>query len=198
MPALGILTFVTLFTAYPLVDAPAERVSEWGGEVFAPRHANRPLHLANLHGFVAHKEWHALGVPLSMKLGGTLSRATGQIIQLEGDINDGSLREQHHDSPAWGVGPSIEAKAALWTTPTVRWAMDLMASGMWYDRPFPAGGLRYNGMFQIGPSLEFTLSHQQSLSLGAHWMHLSNGHGLTPKNPSYEGHGLVLRYRLVM
>lgn len=193
MPGLGVVTFVTLFGAYPLVDVPAERINEVGGDTFAPIHADRQLHLTNAHVYVLRKDISALR--LTLKLGASVSRATGHITQLQGSDGDGPM-QQDHDSPAWGIGPSIEAKAAIWTTPAARLTMDLSAAGMLYDRAFPAGGLHYNGVFQIGPSVEFSIGPRQSLSVGARWLHLSNGHGLTPRNPSFEGRGLVVRYQL--
>lgn len=193
MPGLGVVTFVTLFGAYPLVDVPAERINEFGVDTFAPIHADRQLHLTNAHAYVLQKDISALR--LSLKFGASVSRATGHITQLQGSDSDG-LMQQNYDSPAWGIGPSIEAKAAIWTTHSVRLTMDLSAAGMLYDRAFPAGGLRYNGVFQIGPSVDFAIGPRQSLSVGARWLHLSNGHGLTPQNPSFEGRGLVVRYQL--
>lgn len=194
MQGLGVVTFVSLFVAYPLVDVPAERINELGGDAFVPIHADRQLHLTNAHVYVLRKEISALR--LSLKLGVSLSRTTGHITQLQGSLNDGGLRQQNYDSPAWGIGPSMEARAAIWTTSAARLTMDLSAAGMLYDRAFPAGGLRYNGVFQIGPSVDFAIGPRQSLSVGARWIHLSNGHGLSPRNPSFEGRGLVVRYQL--
>jgi hypothetical protein len=193
MPGLGVVTFVTLFGAYPLVDVPAERINEFGVDAFAPIHADRQLHLTNAHAYVLQKDISALR--LSLKFGASVSRATGLITQLQGSGSDG-LMQQNYDSPAWGIGPTIEAKAAIWTTPAARLTMDLSAAGMLYDRAFPAGGLRYNGVFQIGPSVDFAIGPRQSLLVGARWLHLSNGHGLTPRNPSFEGRGFVVRYQL--
>lgn len=65
-----------------------------------------------------------------------------------------------------------------------------------YDRPFPAGGDHYNGMFQIGPSFSFTPARGHTLTLGYRWMHVSNGQGLGAHNPAYEGKGVVLRYQM--
>lgn len=140
MPGLGVVTFVTLFGAYPLVDVPAERINEFGVDAFAPIHADRQLHLTNAHAYVLQKDISALR--LSLKFGASVSRATGLITQLQGSGSDG-LMQQNYDSPAWGIGPTIEAKAAIWATPAARLTMDLSAAGMLYDRAFPAGGLRY-------------------------------------------------------
>jgi hypothetical protein len=64
-----------------------------------------------------------------------------------------------------------------------------------YDRDFPAGGARYNGTFQIGPSLTWQATRADSFSLGYRATHTSNGQGLTAGNPGYDARGVTLRWR---
>lgn len=194
MTGLGIVTFITLFGAYPLVDSPASRINELGIDSYEPLNSDRQLNLTNANVYFLQKELKTIG--LTLKLGATLSRATGHITQLEEIDGTGFLRSQQYDSPAWGIGPSIEARFKVFESSRARLTMDLSASGMLYDREFPAGGLRYNGMFQIGPTMDVTFGKGHTLSVGAKWLHLSNGHGLTPRNPSFEGSGITVRYQI--
>jgi hypothetical protein len=194
--ALGVITLAGMFGGYPLMDAPAQRIAEFGLDRLAPTKADRDLETTNVHIYLRQKRYDPLR--LQLRLGGTLSRVTGSITQLTGSFEEGTLREETLPSPAWGIGPSAEAKFALLRTAPATLDLDFSAAVLLYDRDFPAGGKRYNGMFQIGPSVTFPLDSGSAFSLGYRWMHVSNGHSLGPENPAYEARGVTLRYRLVL
>jgi len=193
MPAaLGVLTLVSLFTGFAVIDAPRERVNGGGVDGFATTQANRQLHLVNAHVYLVQK---AVDPPnLVLRLGLSVSRATGSITQVVGSLEDGTLRQEVIASPALGLGPSAEAKLSIFRIGSALLSLDVSAAAMLYDRPFPAGGMRYDGMFQVGPGVDFSSRPGQHLALGVRWLHISNGHGLSPRNPMFEGRGLVLRY----
>jgi lipid A 3-O-deacylase len=188
----GVLTLLTLFGAFPVLDGPATGIAEVGMDRLAPTHDDRTLQTTNLHFFFTEKSWDP--VRLKIRLGGTLSRVTGEITQLTGSFEDGTLRTERFDSPAWGVGPVAEARFDAWRARRMTLSADLSAGLMLYDRAFPAGGEHYNGMFQIGPTVTWELDRSYRVSVGYRWMHVSNGRGPGPDNPSYEAGGMMLRF----
>lgn len=187
---------VSLFTGFAAIDTPRERINEAGVDGFAPTQANRQLHLVNAHVYLVQKSVDPLN--LALRLGVSASHATGNITQIVGSLDEGTLRQEVLASRAWGLGPSGEAKFSIFRTGSLLLSLDVSAAAMLYDRPFPAGGMRYGGMFQVGPSLGFSPRPGQQVTFGARWLHISNGHGLSPRNPMFEGRGLVLRYLVPM
>ena len=182
--AWGLLTLAGLFGGYALADAPSTHIHDFGLDRFEPLHANRQLHLTNAHAYLRERRFE--NWPLTLRLGLVAQHARGEITQLTD-----SLSEQTLDSPGHGLGVSAEARLRVWGG----FHLDASAAPMLYDRRFPAGGTHYNGMFQAGPSFSWPMGSGQ-WTLGARWLHISNGRGLGPDNPSTEGRGLVLRYQL--
>lgn len=183
----GILWVVSLFGGYALSDAPAMPIDEWGMDRLAPLHANRQIDTTSL-------QWRArekvlLDGRASLRLGATVSRATGRIEQVGAD---GAYTLE---SPAWGVGPAMDGRFTLIERGGWRLTMDASAAVLVYDRRFPAGGYHYNGMLQLGPSIGFAAGSRGHFDAGWRWMHVSNGQGLGPHNPSYEARGLTLRWQ---
>lgn len=164
-------------------------IQEFGLDRLAPLHANRQIHTTSLHWRLREKQWWDGRVAL--RLGATLSRPTGSITQ------PGPNGIDLLDSPAWGLGPAVDAQLRLVRGTGWRLQLDTSAAVLLYDRRFPAGGDHYNGMLQLGPSIAWQLpAGRGELELGWRWMHVSNGQGLGPHNPSYEGRGITLRWRL--
>jgi hypothetical protein len=182
--AWGLLTLAGLFGGYALVDTPATHLQEFGLDRFEPLHADRQIHLTNAHAVLREKQ--TAGGALSLRLGLVAQHARGEITQLTD-----TLAQQTLDSPGTGLGLSAEARLRLWGG----LHLDASAAPMLYDRRFPAGGTHYNGMFQAGPSFSWPMGTGR-WTIGARWLHISNGRGLGPDNPSTEGRGLVLRYQL--
>ena len=185
MPGTGILTLLTLFGGYAVADGDAERLHLVELSRIAPLHADRQLHVTRLQGFGWQKTVPAAG--LRLRAGVTVLRATGRITQLEGSYDEGTLRSVELDSPGWGIGPAVEA--GLTVARAGPWALGVEGSAavLAHDRRFPAGGMHYIGQFDLGPSLRWHGPGGGELAFGVRWSHLSNGHGLTPRNPSYEG-----------
>lgn len=85
--------------------------------------------------------------------------------------------------PSWRVRPFVRASAGL----------------LFFLRdPFLPGGDVYEFMLDFGGGVEVSLGERVVLGLHAHYSHLSNGQGLGPFNPAFDGLGvgLDLRYAL--
>ena len=85
--------------------------------------------------------------------------------------------------PSWRVRPFARASAGL----------------LFFLRdPFLPGGDVYDFMLNFGGGVEVSLSDHFVMGLHAHYSHLSNGQGLGPFNPAFDGigAGLDLRYSL--
>jgi hypothetical protein len=63
------------------------------------------------------------------------------------------------------------------------------------SHPFPAGGSAVNGYLRAGGGLRFDLSQRYAVEAGFHLAHVSNGGGLVPGNPAYNGQGWFLNLR---
>lgn len=124
---------------------------------------------------------------LAWRAGITATYATGDIVQL-----DDRLREVRFDNTALGVGPVLALR--LQTPEIGRLVLGVEGSGGFivYSHHFPAGGDVYNFMWRAGPSLECHVADRWWIGAGYRVMHVSNGQGLGPQNPSYEAHGAVV------
>ncbi len=62
---------------------------------------------------------------------------------------------------------------------------------------FPAGGTGVNGFLRAGAGVAFDVSPRLTLEAAYHLAHVSNGSGLTPQNPMWNGSGggLAIRRR---
>ncbi len=154
-------------------------------EYLAPTKNDRRIGTVTADVRVEHAAVPGLGLRLGIGL--TATGADGHIFQL-----DPTLTRVRFDNRALGLGPT----AYLGVTPVrlgrLRLGMEATAGLLLYSTRFPAGGDHYNGMLRVGPVLALRLSPTDELRLSAKWMHVSNGQGLGPHNPSYEGHGLAL------
>lgn len=128
--------------------------------------------------------------PLGLSIGGglTVGEAWGHIIQL-----DSTLTTRRYTNAATSIGPHATARATPLRLGHARVGAEVGVGLLYYSRRFPAGGDRYNGMFRLGPVLTIPVGGSE-LTVAGHWMHVSNGTGLRPGNPSYEGRGLELTY----
>ncbi len=168
-------------------SASAEPSTEpWRGELeaeyLAPTHDDRQIRTLSLHARVGRK---LLGLSwLSWRAGVTLTTAWGNIVQL-----DESFRDVRRESSATGAGPTGSLR--LSSPPLWGLSLGADASGglLLYSREFPAGGDVYNFMWRAGLFVEERAAPVW-LGAGLHVMHVSNGQGLGPHNPSYEARGV--------
>jgi hypothetical protein len=109
-------------------------------------------------------------------------------------LNEGTLKEVNYDNEAIGIGPGILADLRFWRYNKLSFHLDGSGSIIFYNRDFPAGGDHYNFMWRGGPVIRYVIWDDQDIGLGYHWMHVSNGQGLGPDNPSYDAQALSLQY----
>ena len=190
---LGSLALVTLFGGAVLGGDGLEPAQAIEVQHIRPTKQNRQLELTNVSWFFA--KTTMMQDRLEIKLGGTATRARGSITQLQGSLEDGTLRSSVLESSAWGLGPTASASFRLADLGAARVGLDASGSVMLYDRGFPSGGSWYNGMLQAGPSLNLSLSKGRSLTTGVRWTHISNGQGLGAHNPSFDGRGVFVQYQ---
>lgn len=68
-----------------------------------------------------------------------------------------------------------------------------LAFGMLFTtRDFPPDGTPWNFNQRYGVGLDVQVSPRISLAVAYRHLHVSNGKGLVPENPSYDGDGLML------
>lgn len=164
-------------------------------EYLYPVADSRDITTVNLNAYIRLKTIET--VNLSILAGLTATYATGDITQLEGDFNGGTLRESNYENEAVGLGPGILLDLRLWRVSNFSLHLDGGGSIILYNQDFPAGGDRYNFMWRGGPVLRYDIGNGHDIGLGYLWMHVSNGQGIGPNNPSYDAQGLSLQYSVV-
>lgn len=73
--------------------------------------------------------------------------------------------------------------------PFLTWSIGLL---LFPQRPFLPGGDAYEGILSFGGGVEVSLSSRVTLRAQAQYAHLSNGQGLGPHNPAFDGVGGAL------
>jgi len=191
LPALTLaLALCSPRSALAEVELPPPRV-DLALSYYTPIHENRQVHSIFFNAAVGTEIWPLLG--LSMYGGLTASRAWGEMYQL-GE----QFQELHYRTEASGVGPMFLLRLAPLTRAGFSLALEMVLSVLLYDRGFPSGGELYNFSLRFGASVNYEVNEHLCLSLGARWMHVSNGQGLGDHNPSYEGVGFPVGVELVL
>lgn len=158
---------------------------EFGLEYLWPISGDRQIQTASID-FLVGKEF-CQKTHISLYAGATLTRAWGHILQFNEFFQD-----VRYDNSAYGIGPNFLMRWAPIRLKRLSLSLDTSGGIIIYSEDFPAGGDFYNFMWRIGPSLLYQITSSSTLVLGYKWMHVSNGQGMTDKNPSYEGRGLSL------
>lgn len=171
-----------------------ERPLRLSVEYLEPTDESRDIQTVNVNAYVLITEIKKAG--LSIYGGLTASYGDGDITQLEGDVNAGTLREVNLGSEAAGIGPGILVDLRLLRVSRFSLHADGSGSVIIYNREFPAGGDYYNFMWRGGPVLRYVAGSTLEIGLGYWWMHVSNGQGLGPQNPSYDARGPGLEISL--
>lgn len=154
-------------------------------EYYQPTHDNRQIQSIFSNALFGAQ---ILKKVLVVEFGFTWTNAWGSIIQ------DGTRLE----TAVLGAGPIFLIRCEPFH---IRWfsiSLDILGGIVVYTDKFPPGGDVYNFTWRLGGALLFRLTDQLTLTVGARWMHVSNGQGLNKGNPSYEGVGVPigLTYRL--
>jgi len=136
-------------------------------------------------------------INLSIHGGLSVTWAEGEITQLEGDINQGTLHEVNYDNRAAGIGPSLLADLRLIGRGGLTCHLEGSGGVLLYSKKFPAGGDQYNFMWRGGPVVKYDMGNNRTIGIGYQWMHVSNGQGLGDQNPTYNAEGVRLIYSFV-
>jgi hypothetical protein len=152
---------------------------------------SRHIKTINVMAYRLLREFKKINSSLYWSVTGTF--ATGKIKQLEGEIEDGTLRQVTFENTAFGIGPGLLANLRVLRLRQFSFHLDVSGSFILYSRDFPAGGDNYNFMWRAGPTLQWALGEGKFIGLSFQWMHVSNGQGLGPQNPSYDARGVRLQ-----
>jgi hypothetical protein len=121
--------------------------------------------------------------------------ATGNISQLEGSLEAGTLKEVHYDNSAFGLGPGLLTEFQFFDRNKLSAHLNGIGNIIIYNKKFPAGGDHYNFMWRGGPAIEYRIGNSKYIGISYQWTHISNGHGLGPQNPSYDAQGFTLMFK---
>jgi lipid A 3-O-deacylase len=152
-------------------------------ECYFPTHRDRAIESTFLNLALGY-EWTDF-VAFSVWGGVTLTHAWGYIVQLDEHFHD-----VMYTTAAFGAGPLVGVRFDPLHALPVSLPLDVVGALVLYDKGFPAGGDIYNFTWRLGGSLAVHLTEQVMLTAGVRWMHVSNGQGLGPQNPSYEAVGV--------
>lgn len=170
-------------------SAPAERparphaVADVSAAYYVPPHDFRLIDSVFLNALVGVEIGRGSG--LFVLTGLTATGAWGHIEQL-----DESFQDVRMDAAAAGLGGLVQARLALPAVGPLVMALEADAGVILYSGDFPPGGDIYNFALRYGGSLGWSLRPGLRVTVGYRWMHVSNGQGLGPHNPSYEGFGI--------
>lgn len=151
-------------------------------EHYTPTHAHRHVN-SIFHNVLVGIEAVRV-IHLSISGGLTFTSAWGDIVQPGENDRDTTYR-----ADAIGLGPAFLLRCVPLQVGRFAVGAEILGSLIFYDRHFPPGGDLYNLSWRLGGSASFRIDDHLRLVAGARWMHVSNGQGLGPQNPSYEGLG---------
>ncbi len=164
---------------------------EAGSSYLAPTQAHRQIHTACLD-LLAGAEFFPC-TPLTVLGGLTVNYAWGSIIQWDDNFQDVT-----HANHAVGIGPMFLLRFEPFVYKGFSVSPEVSGACVIHTSEFPHGGDIYNLLWRLGGSVNYRVNQRWAVSLNARWTHVSNGQGLGPHNPSYEGAGvgLTVAYRL--
>jgi hypothetical protein len=116
--------------------------------------------------------------------GASIVGASGFILQ-PNDVQ----QMQRFDCSVAGAGPTFLFRIEPLRLGGFSVAIDANGSLLFYTAHFPPGGDGYDFAWRIGGTLAYELSDGFRIELSSRWMHVSNGQGIGPFNPAYEGVG---------
>ncbi len=156
---------------------------ECGIEYLAPTNSNRQIDTwsGNLFAGVQFFE----KCPLRIYGGLTMTHANGE------QLDDQKTGVVYYNNVA-GAGPVCHMRFEPFIYKGLSFSGDASGGIIFYTEDFPVGGDFYNFMWRRGFSLNYHFNNMFALNLNFKWMHVSNGQGLGPQNPSYEGKGFGL------
>jgi hypothetical protein len=75
---------------------------------------------------------------------------------------------------------------------------EMVGAIVFYSSNFPPGGDIYNFTWRFGGAAGYQVTDSLRMMVGVRWRHVSNGQGLGPQNPSYEGIGFPIGLLLAL
>jgi hypothetical protein len=128
-----------------------------------------------------------LGVGGSLRVAPSLElRALGLALIPFGALDDGRASS---GGGGGEVGMVLSPFPRWPVRPFLAWSVGLL---FFPSRPFLPRGDVYEGILSFGGGVEVPLSARTTLRAQAHYTHLSNGQGLGPHNPAFDGVGASL------
>jgi hypothetical protein len=169
------------FAASDSESEPHRNVVEITTSPFFPTKDDRPLRSVFFDAAVGRD---LAPVPVWLLFGVTATSAFGSITQ---DTDSGRVTLA---SSAFGFGPSFGVRFDPLRIGPLSVGGDASGALVLYDKRFPAGGDYYDFAWRVGFSAAVRIDDRIRIIAGVRWMHVSNGQGIGPWNPSYEGFGI--------
>jgi hypothetical protein len=160
--------------------APSRGIArEWRfqADYLGPRQADRPIDVAT--ATAAHVWRLPYGVQASLGLG---------VLQAEGERVDTNRPPVASDATGLLLGGGLRF-APVRIGPVEPFVEGMVHFLYTAGHPFPAEGTSVNGLVRWGGGVTLRLSERMSLEAGYRAAHLSNGGGLVPYNPAWNGRG---------
>jgi hypothetical protein len=164
-------------------SGPRRNVVELTTSPFFPTKGGRPIRSTFFDAAVGRD---LAPVPVWIFFGVTATSAFGSIFQ---DTDNGRVTLE---SSAFGFGPSFGVRFDPLRLGPLSLGGDASGALVFYDKHFPAGGDYYNFAWRVGFSAAIRIDDRVRIVAGIRWMHVSNGQGLGPWNPSYEAFGIPI------
>lgn len=159
-------------------------------EYYEPTHADRQIRSTFANALIGAEVWRDVG--LDVYGGVTFTGATGNIVQ---SYSGHAIR---YDGSVDGVGPVLVVRIDPLRARVFSLAAEASGAVLFYTSHFPPGGDVYNFAWRLGGVIGVSLDARLRLEAGVHWMHVSNGQGIGPFNPSYEGVGGEVGVQMVL
>jgi hypothetical protein len=133
------------------------------------------------------RAWH-FRLGLEFQFGGLVFRASGTRTT---DTSPPSL--ERSDALGLGFGP-----VGRWNFLQIKRLRLFGEAGpdlIFTNNPFPAGGTKYDFFLHAGGGAAFRLNESYWLEASFSWTHISNGQGIGPGNPAWQGQGVAVGIR---
>jgi hypothetical protein len=154
-------------------------------EFYAPTHGHRSIETGFFNVLVGVEVVRVLHLLVAGGL--TSTSAWGTIIR-----PDAHHQDTTYPTAAVGIGPAFLLRCSPLQVGRFALGADVFGAVVIYDVRLPPGGDVYNYTWRLGGAISIHVDASLDIVAGVRWMHVSNGQGLGPQNPSYEGAGALL------
>jgi len=157
-------------------------------EYYFPQSGFDRLHRdIDVENFRIARSWH-FPQGWEFQFGGLLFRASGTRTT---DAFPSAV--ERSDALGFGLSPAVRWNFLQF--PRVRLYGDLAPGINFTNNPFPTGGTNYSFFLRAGAGASFRLTSAFWIEATYWWTHVSNGQGLVPGNPAWQGEGVSLGLR---